>query len=168
MPSSPRVRMPSIVSERIIQILINEEIQGRKYTGAWMRTQIEQEVKDGKLPKELKGQPLPSVRSFERQMSLMRPRDESEAWSLADADYNESREILDVLVAILDVASSDGKHFLTKLEAAWIIKIRRAAPSLDPYKVYLAARTYMSYQTQGKNTYALDVELAFETWINPS
>lgn len=109
----------------------------------------------------------PSRRTLQRIVQAARIKDTSGAWSLADAEGDEAEVILPVLRAYLNLVSLNDRArdlFLTKAEAKWIVKVRRAAPSLHVFDVYFLARAYLVRESRRQETFDLDALLAFEPW----
>jgi hypothetical protein len=102
---------------------------------------------------------IPLLRQVQRVVQDLTPRDQTAPWSLGDADPDEVRAVLDVLV---DVAlESDGRvvHFTVR-EASWIARVRRAAPTLNGLSVRGFAREYMLRQDAQQSAADLDLALA--------
>jgi hypothetical protein len=70
------------------------------------------------------------------------PHDESGPWSLRDATPDEARVVLEVLVDMFE--RTEGRVWLTKEVARWIVKIRAASPLLPSIFVYVYARMYQA------------------------
>lgn len=102
---------------------------------------------------------VPSQRTIESIQADMRPRDSGPRWTLADADPAEAALVLPVLAAV--TRNSDGRlgHFSTDT-AAWIARLRVAAPRLSPIEAYRWAVRYQSAIAAGKDTAELDRQLA--------
>lgn len=111
----------------------------------------------------------PSRRTIQRLVQAVRVHDRSGPWSLGDAEGDEAPLILPVLRAYLQLSSlqarkSSRSHFITKAEARWIVRIRRTAPDLHPFDVYLLARAYLGRETRNQVTHDLDALLAYQPW----
>ena len=90
-------------------------------------------------------------------------QDRSEPWGLGDADDDSARYVFDVLAAVIE--QSDGRRaYITNAEAAWIAKLWRVAPDLDPWAAYTMAIRYMGRERRGEPTGDLDTVIAFQEW----
>jgi hypothetical protein len=111
----------------------------------------------------------PSLRTIQRIVHDMRLQDRSGPWSLSDATGDEAGLILPVLRAYLNLTAlrevkSERDLFITKAEARWIVRVRRAAPNIHPFDVYRLTRAYLAREERGLPTYDLDAMLAFTPW----
>jgi hypothetical protein len=108
---------------------------------------------------------LPTVRTVQSMVKDARPRDASGPWSLADGDVSgaDAALILPVLAAV--VREREG-HVpgVTRREAAWIVKLRRAVPDLPPWETYRLARRYLVREDRKEPCMDLDLFLAFAPW----
>lgn len=106
---------------------------------------------------------LPTVRTVQRIVAGLAPRDSSGPWHIQDADSGEARLILDVLAAV--VTETEGrKSQLTRTEADWTVRIRRAATNIPTWETWMTARFYMAREAAGEETVDLDCLLAFNPW----
>ena len=106
---------------------------------------------------------LPDVRTVQRRVRDLTPRDPSGPWRLQDSDPDEARLILDVLAAVT-VETMGGKTQFTKAEADWVLRLRNASLTMSPWEAWLMARLYMARESSGEETTDLDCVLAFEPW----
>ncbi len=110
------------------------------------------------------GNDAPSRRQIERYKVEVTPRDTSDPWSLSEeVDRHGCALVPPVLAAVIEKSSGRRNH-ITIEEAKWVIRIRLAAPDLDPWDVWLIARTYMRRQQQEKSATDLDHFLSFAPW----
>ena len=104
----------------------------------------------------------PSLRTVQRLVAKLTPPKPSDPWSLADAEGDEAGLILPVLASVIEETRGQSQY-LTQAEADWIVRIRRAAPDLDPVIVYALAGSYPVWAERG-GTNPLDALLAFAPW----
>jgi hypothetical protein len=107
------------------------------------------------------------VRTVQREVKKLRPPDASGAWSFADiaapvtppTTAEEARLILPVLAAVLEQPAGDSAAISRDL-AAWIVRIRTAAPTLPPQHAYGYAILYRAAAAHKRDTRELDRRLA--------
>ena len=105
----------------------------------------------GKWPAGFKGDDVPSVRTVQSIVSEYRQRGPSDPWSLAMAHGDEAKLVMPVLEELIE--QTEGRAWqLTTDEARWIAAIRRVAPDLDLWQVYLLAREYAILNGRGGPT----------------
>lgn len=105
---------------------------------------------------------MPSLRTIQRLVKEMEPPDPTEEWRLADTEPEDARLVLDVLAAV--TVKTRGRARLTRATAEWVIRVRRAAPTLDPFEAYLYAREYRAREERRGDTRDLDLYLALAPW----
>lgn len=142
----------------------------RRYLDADVQGAIEARAIDGLTPsqvlRDLERQPqyarrLPTLRTVQRIVKEA-PKDQSAPWSLADSDGEDARLILETWQAAITTGMR--RINITNAQAEWVLKIRKAAPGLSPYYVWLLAGDYRARAQRGENTEALDLFLAFRPW----
>ena len=104
----------------------------------------------------------PSLRTVQRYLRAFSRPDDSGPWSMADdLEPADSRAVLAVLRYVIEGPGPD--WWPTRAMAAWIARIGRAYPELEPADVHLLA----SLAVRGA---AEDVEcyLAFTPWVDPA
>lgn len=106
---------------------------------------------------------LPTLRTVERIVNDVRPRDTSAPWSLADSDADNVPAVLETLAAVIEFTEGRVTH-LTRAQATWIARIRRAAPDLALWRVYLVAMMYQKEEEKNADASGLDAYLAFAPW----
>ena len=106
---------------------------------------------------------VPSRRTIHDIVVEYTPKDDTDPWELADAEADEAALVLPVLATIIEKTEERRSH-VTQAEAQWIVRIRRAAPDLDPWMVYLIALNYMACAQHGVPHNHLDAYLAFAPW----
>ena len=100
--------------------------------------------------------PLRTIQAIARAASVI---DESEPWRFEDGLGVSASLILDVLAEVVERTDGRRRH-LTRGEVAWVVRIRRARPDLQPWTAYLLARELMS----GKGGEKAKMFLAFAPW----
>src|SRR4051812_24752285 len=76
---------------------------------------------------DLEGVPI-DLRTIQRWMKAYRPADPSNPWSFADADPEEARLALDIVIHVID--TTDGRLRPTKSDVGWFARIRAADPDI--------------------------------------
>ncbi len=92
-----------------------------------------------------------------------------DTWSLADREDMTSDDaglVLPVLGELLKLSKWEVRH-VTKEEAAWIVRIRRAVPDVPPFESLQLARQYLQREKDGQPTDDLDRVLAWRGWTDP-
>jgi hypothetical protein len=101
-----------------------------------------------------------------RKQLAARPRALPPRWLLANASGGEAALVLPVMRAKAEHGASP---ILDTDQAAWIVKIRTAAPAIPPWDAFLLAQRYLRIlrdSTPGA-TEGLDHYLALELWRDP-
>ena len=131
-------------------------------TTDWTPAQILRDI-EGK--KELSDK-VPNLRTVQRITKDFRAEDNSEPWSLRDSDGDEAKLILEVRRELIRYWNHPTKRIqrLSKQEARWVVKVRKAAPELDTRAVWLVALMYSLRETGEISTEDLDDYLAFAPW----
>jgi hypothetical protein len=107
---------------------------------------------------------IPDERTIRRRIAERKPPDPHDPWTLAATEGDKAARLLPVLRAVLERTEGRTKGF-SKATAEWIVRVRRAAPDLDPWTAY---RTALAYQRRtGPDTEDLDTFLAFAPWRSP-
>ena len=108
---------------------------------------------------------VPSLRTVQRMVAELKGPDDSSAWSLSHADDGgDARLILEALAAVV-INSKGLKLTLSQAEATWVLRIRRAAPGLGPWRAWILTTLYMGRERRGvSDTTDLDSFLAFAPW----
>jgi len=115
------------------------------------------------------GANAPSVRTVQEIVREYRENEEGtagiEPWSLSKAaDGEEARLVLEVLDAVIE-QTEGRRRTLTGGEAAWVLKLRRAATTLPQWNVYCLSRLYLQRVAAKKGTGDLDAYIAAEAWL---
>ncbi len=106
---------------------------------------------------------VPSRRTIHNIVAEHTPSDDTDPWELADAKADEAALVLPVLAAIIE-KTEERRSYVTQAQAQWIVRIRRAAPDLNAWIVYLIALNYMACAEHGVPHNHLDAYLAFAPW----
>jgi hypothetical protein len=101
----------------------------------------------------------PSEKTIQRMVKDYTPEDPSGPWSFAESTGEEARLILPVLAAVLEQTAGDGGAISRDI-AAWIVRIRTAAPTLPPWDAYGYAILYRAAAAHKRDTRELDRRLA--------
>lgn len=124
---------------------------------------IEEKLKEDE---GLEGKATPSARTIRDIATRLTPEDESEAWTLATDDGDETQFLLRVLRQVIWM--SNGKWRQLSVAEARVLKLIRKATwdlDLDEITAYLTARRYVSLLARGESTADLDAYLAFAPWV---
>ncbi len=149
MPRGPRIDLD--VQDEIRKLALDEAAPA---TPAQIFRHLERETKfEGRVPE---------LRAIQRFVKKLAPPDPSGEWSFVDAEPEDARLVLDVLAEI--TARTNGQARITCATAEWIIKIRKAAPSISPLEAYQFAKEYRAREDRRIDTRDLDLMLAFAPW----
>jgi len=116
------------------------------------------------------GANAPSVRTVQEIVREYRKNEDAawdaiSPWSLSKAaDGEEARLVLEVLDAVIE-QTEGRRRTLTGDEAAWVIKLRRAATTLPQWDAYRLSRLYLQRVGAQKGTGDLDAYIAAEAWL---
>jgi hypothetical protein len=133
-----------------------EEIQRLTYLG-YGPAQIYRELERQGL---FRNHPL-SKRTIERMVRRFAPLDSSGPWSFRDADPEDARLVLDVLVDTYE--QTDGRVWLTNDVADMVIRLRKVAQGIPSQDAYFLARAYLAVGEEG-DTRALDLAVSLRIW----
>ena len=101
---------------------------------------------------------VPSLRTIQTMVTELRPPDDSGGWSLSD-DSEEPTFLLAVLGVV--VQHSEGRiSQLTRGQAEWIERIKRAVPDIPQVTAYWFTRAYMLCEGKSQDSAHLDMALA--------
>jgi hypothetical protein len=108
----------------------------------------------------------PSPRTIQRLIARLKTVDVSGPWSFAqEEDPEDARLALEVLAQVYD--RTDGRVWLTKEVAAWVIRLRRAEPEMPASWAYVLAWQYLaaeSAQREQDEPMLLDLVVALQPW----
>jgi hypothetical protein len=108
---------------------------------------------------------LPTLRTIQRIVKQVRPRDTSGSWRWHDDE--DPRPILDVLAVM--VLRSEGRiTSLTWAQVQWIRKVRKGAPDLPPETLFYCAEQYRAAEAERRDTSALDAFITLAPWRSKS
>lgn len=150
-----------------IQDIIDEKALKR-----WGPSQIYKHLElleaQGKIPLGPKGESrIPeSVRTVQRRVKDLTPRDPTGPWRWWEADPDDGRLALDVLAEA--IVRTEGRITqLTQREADWISRLRRMLPDVPLWVIYLLARGYMLQEDEGPQYIAPEDILLFTPGRSP-
>lgn len=106
---------------------------------------------------------VPDVRTIQRAVADLRPRDQRGEWRLADATGEEAALVLPVLAAVFEKTEGRRMH-ISVGEAEWIVRLMTAAPDLPPWEAYQLTRAYIRASETESSTDLLDRWFAFAPW----
>lgn len=107
---------------------------------------------------DLKRVGVPAVYTIQRMLRAGRPKDSSELWTLGP----DAPLLLPVLAAIVERTLQPAR--LTRGQAAWVVRVRQAAPDLPLWWAFWLSEKYRIRNQQGQATDSLDLLLAFAPW----
>ncbi len=108
---------------------------------------------------------LPSYEQIRRIVSDLTAQDMSGTWDVRGKDTmpEDLHCILDVL-AWVSLDTHGRKTTITNAEAAWILRVAKAAPTAGNRIIWRLVQRYMLAEAKGGSTEALDTYLAFKPW----
>lgn len=111
---------------------------------------------------------LPSERTVQDIVRELDYRDDSEPWSLTSAAMpDEGALVMPVLGELIRREEVEQTH-ITRAEADWIVRIRRAAPDMPLFATYRFARFYLALEdsdrADGLAVGDLDAVMALRPW----
>lgn len=104
----------------------------------------------------------PNLRTIQRWVNKITPEDPTGPWRLADADDPDDAAL--VVPVIATVGKEVLRWALTKREAEWVVRIRKAAPELPIIAVPQVVWTYMVWEQSEWPTELLDLVLSARPW----
>lgn len=148
---------------RDIKPLVESEIRDKAVFGGRTAADIFRFLQQRAKNEKWDENDVPSIRTIQRVVRELKIEQEMSPWTLKDAVDEGARHLLDALKGVIML--SDGrKSVLTREEAEWVLRLRRARPEMPPLLAWMLARFYMLYEAKGTDTRALDAYLAFEPW----
>jgi len=106
-----------------------------------------------------------SEKTVQRMVRELRPPDTSGAWAFMGADPEDAELILDVACYVF--IYSEGRVWLTQGTADFVLRVRRAAPSLPTRWAWWLAHTYQLIAGDPEpDTRALDLTLGTAPWTS--
>ncbi len=104
---------------------------------------------------------VPHIRTIERIVARVTPRDDSGRWTFGSGE--EDRAVLDIAAAVVEW--TEGRvAWLTSAEAAEIARLLPVVPGLGEWETFVLARTYLLYRSLSRPTDELDQIVAFAPW----
>lgn len=161
--------MPARIKEAVEQAI--KLLDGMGHNPVEIQRVLESAVRPGTEAKQyypqvfnlMRGQKSPHLRTIRRyyQPRLIPP---SSRWRLADADPEYANLVLDALAMVMQDSQGQTQS-VTVDHANWIIRVRRACPSMIGWAAWWIARTYMVREARGEDAADLDAQLGF--WPQP-
>lgn len=112
------------------------------------------------------GEDKVDLKTVQRRAKEYAVPDASGPWGLADTDDPDAAAlVLEVLPELVWRTQGRVRH-ITRDRAKWIVRIRRAAPSISPWAAYQLAMEYQRRANSNEGTVDLDLYLAFGPWEN--
>jgi hypothetical protein len=108
-----------------------------------------------------------TVKTIQRMIQDLRgpTADTSKPWTFLAADAEDAARILDVAAHVCDM--SDGREWLTQEQAAWVLRVRIAAPDAPSYWAWWLAHAYhLLADDPNADSRALDLTLAAAPWVS--
>lgn len=109
---------------------------------------------------------VPSLRTVQGVIAETRVptiRTSDEVWTVATAGPGETEHVLPVLGCVIETTEGRVTQ-LRKDHAAWIARIRAAAPQLGEWQTYAEAARYVNAVNRRESTERLDARLARLAW----
>lgn len=107
---------------------------------------------------------VPSLKTISRRAKEFRPPSPEERWSLAEADPEEVAVVLPVFAAMAKMDKVWKCRFVTKEQAQMLLRIKAAAPDLDPWVSYEVVEWLALRRGRGLETLGLELGLALAPW----
>jgi hypothetical protein len=108
------------------------------------------------------GKDLPDLRTIQRW--VVEARGAGPTWTLGSVDRSGMSDAAIVLRALGMLAVGERRPSLSEEEAAWTVRIARAAPTIDPFVAYQIGKLYSDRLAHGRETRSLDVYLGAAPW----
>jgi hypothetical protein len=112
---------------------------------------------------EFEGRVLPSPRTIRSIAAEVAPQDKSGPWSFVADRTGRPDLVLPCWAAVIEANVWTNKA-ITNGEADWIVRLRKAAPSLPPLEAWRMSRRCIAADTTGRPVADLEEWLAFEAW----
>jgi len=104
---------------------------------------------------------VPHIRTIERIVARVTPRDDSGRWTFGSGEND--RALLDIAVAVIEC--TEGRvAWLTSAEAAEIARLLPVVPGLEAWETFVLARTYLLRRSLSEPADDLDQIVAFAPW----
>lgn len=139
-------RIPGHVEQAIRELAL------RDFSAAQIATELERRGEND----------VPDARTI-RSIAAEVTADPSDPWTLREADPESAELVMPVLREVIEQTDGRRERF-TVAQAAWIAKLRRAAPDLLPWSTYVLASFYTNHERLGHPTDHLDKLVAFAPW----
>jgi hypothetical protein len=133
------------------------------WTAAEIDRELQRLVDAGTLPRDS----VRGLRSIERLVGEVRPKDPSGRWRLSVAEGEDAPFLLATRVAVMEETGGRTRD-ISIGAVAWLRVIHVVAPDLEPPTAYRLARLYLSRMEREQDTGDLDAWLAFGPWRSPA
>lgn len=100
---------------------------------------------------------VPSLRTVESMAAELRVADQSDTWTVGEADPEDAALVLPVLAELIEAGHMTA---ITRETGRWVATIRRIAPALPTVDVLIFAGRYQAARAAGRSTHPVDLELA--------
>jgi len=117
------------------------------------------------IHREIGGNRVASLRTIQRRVAEIAPPP-GDAWTLAGPDWGKADLLLPVLAEVIERSGGRVRTIPRDL-AKWIVRVRRAAPTLPPWEAYELGVEYQRAAQGVKGALPLaflDAYLAFQPW----
>lgn len=148
--------------------------RGRRTFPDAVVTKADEKLRTGMAPRELRevlleefgAANVPTIRTLQHWAGRNRPPDPSDLWSLRDSITGAAaRPVLEALGELIKRA--EGRPVgITRAEAAYLIRVSRAAPDMPPWLAYTLARHYVYRKQAEMPATDIDAFLALRPWAN--
>jgi hypothetical protein len=128
----------------------------------WSPARILHYLEDLKRQGKLKGR-LPNRRTVERRWKARQPKTPTAPWSLSDAPGDDARLVLETIGCLIEYTAGT-RSGVAVAEAAWIVRLGRAAPELSPMERWHLAQEYLERESEKVPTDDLDALMALAPW----
>lgn len=109
------------------------------------------------------GPDCPDIRTLQRRLRIAGEKPES--WSLAKGTAEEGVAVFAVLQDVIE-ETNGVVSWVTRMEAAMLVRLRPMVSGLRGWDVYLIARAYALREAGGHPTSDLDALLAYHPWTS--
>lgn len=147
-----------MTTQRRIDLDVQQQIEELALQGRFA-AQIHRELD---RHEEYRGR-VPTLRTVQRVVKEITPRDPSGVWSLSGSPDIDATLVMPVLAEVIERTEGERKH-LTRSEAGWIAKIREVAPALDLWHCYMLAVAYVRATEMKASAEGLDAFVAYAPW----
>lgn len=146
---------------RVVQRVQDEALKPAPMAAKQLHAKLEVEFADA----------APSLRTVQQLYREFQPAEPGRWWSFGDDDPEDAALILPVLEALwregnLRILLTEGP--IRAEEARWIVRVRTAAPTMEPLVAFEFARRFAFAEQAGHDSRLLTVALALGVWRSPA